>query len=83
MGRHLRRMETSGALIDAPDRAESAEEKDLLAVYIRQISRYPLLSAADEQEIGEAILLAASPRGSFMTGSVIMADGGATAGKRI
>lgn len=58
MGRHLRRMETSGALIDAPDRAESAEEKDLLAVYIRQISRYPLLTAADEQEIGKAVLSA-------------------------
>jgi len=58
MGRHLQRMATSVALIDAPDRAESAEEKDLLAVYIRQISRYPLLTAADEQEIGEAILAA-------------------------
>ena len=55
MGRHLQRMETSGALVESPDRAESAEEKDLLALYIRQISRYPLLTAADEQEIGEAI----------------------------
>jgi RNA polymerase primary sigma factor len=58
MGRHLRRMETTGALIEAPDRPESVEEKDLLAVYIRQISRYPLLTAADEQEIGKAILAA-------------------------
>jgi RNA polymerase primary sigma factor len=57
MGRHLRRMDTAGALIDAPDRPENAEEKDLLALYIRQISRYPLLTAADEQEIGEAILV--------------------------
>ena len=56
MGRHLRRMETTGSLMEAPDRAESTEEKDLLAVYIRQISRYPLLTASDEQEIGEAIL---------------------------
>jgi RNA polymerase primary sigma factor len=55
MGRHLQRMDTT-ALIEAPDRtAESVEEKDLLALYIRQISRYPLLTAADEQEIGEAI----------------------------
>jgi RNA polymerase primary sigma factor len=59
MGRHLRRMDTAGALIEAPDRtAESAEEKDLLALYIRQISRYPLLTAADEQAIGEGIFLA-------------------------
>jgi RNA polymerase primary sigma factor len=58
MGRHLRRMDTAGALIEAPDRmAESAEEKDLLALYIRQISRYPLLTGADEQEIGKAIFL--------------------------
>jgi RNA polymerase primary sigma factor len=55
MGRHLQRMDTT-ALIEAPDRtAESVEEKDLLALYIRQISRYPLLTAADEQEIGEGI----------------------------
>lgn len=47
-------------LAEAPDRAESAEEKDLLALYIRQISRYPLLTASDEQEIGEAILAARS-----------------------
>jgi RNA polymerase primary sigma factor len=58
MGRHLRRMDTSGALIEAPDRAENSEEKDLLALYIRQISRYSLLTAADEQEIGEAIHIA-------------------------
>ena len=55
MGRHLRRMDTGGTLIEAPERSESAEEKDLLALYIRQISRYPLLTAADEQEIGEGI----------------------------
>jgi NAD(P)-dependent dehydrogenase (short-subunit alcohol dehydrogenase family) len=38
---------------------------------------------AAPREIGEAILLAASPRATFMTGSIIMADGGATAGKRV
>jgi RNA polymerase primary sigma factor len=58
MGRHLRRMDTAGALIEAPERPESSEEKDLLALYIRQISRYSLLTAADEQEIGEAIYAA-------------------------
>jgi RNA polymerase primary sigma factor len=57
MGRHLRQMDTTGALIEAPDRPESTEESDLLALYIRQISHYPLLTAADEQEIGEAIFL--------------------------
>jgi RNA polymerase primary sigma factor len=58
MGRHLRRNDTAGALIESPDRGEGVEESDLLALYIRQISHYPLLAAADEQEIGEAILLA-------------------------
>jgi NAD(P)-dependent dehydrogenase (short-subunit alcohol dehydrogenase family) len=38
---------------------------------------------AAPREIGEAILLAASPRATFMTGSIITADGGATAGKRV
>jgi RNA polymerase primary sigma factor len=55
MGRHLQRMEPTATLVEAPDRGENAEEQDLLALYIRQISRYPLLTAADEQEIGEAI----------------------------
>ena len=56
MGRHLRRMDTAGALIEAPEQAENSEEKDLLALYIRQISRYSLLTAADEQEIGETVM---------------------------
>ena len=44
----------------------------------------PLLGrVAAPREIAEAILFAASPRATFMTGSVIMADGGATAGKRV
>jgi len=51
-------MDTAGALIEAPDRPECAEESDLLALYIRQISRYSLLTAADEQEIGAEILAA-------------------------
>jgi NAD(P)-dependent dehydrogenase (short-subunit alcohol dehydrogenase family) len=50
----------------------------------QQWASYTLLNrVASPQEIGEAILLAASPRASFLTGSVIMADGGATAGKRV
>lgn len=50
----------------------------------RQWASYTLLNrVAQPAEIGEAILLAASPRNSFATGSVIMADGGATAGKRV
>ena len=45
---------------------------------------YTLLDrVAQPAEIGEAILLAASPRATFSTGSVIMADGGATAGRRV
>jgi NAD(P)-dependent dehydrogenase (short-subunit alcohol dehydrogenase family) len=50
----------------------------------QQWASYTLLNrVASPQEIAEAILLAASPRASYLTGSVIMADGGATAGKRV
>jgi NAD(P)-dependent dehydrogenase (short-subunit alcohol dehydrogenase family) len=50
----------------------------------QQWAAYTLLNrVASPQEIGEAVLFAASPRASFLTGSVIMADGGATAGKRV
>lgn len=49
-----------------------------------QWASYTLLNRiAQPREIGEAVLLAASPRGTYMTGSVLMADGGATAGKRV
>lgn len=58
----------------APDEAQAR----------RQWASYTLLDrVARPAEIGEAIVLAASPRATFATGSVIMADGGATAGKRI
>jgi NAD(P)-dependent dehydrogenase (short-subunit alcohol dehydrogenase family) len=50
----------------------------------QQWASYTLMNrVAAPDEIGEAILLAASPRATFLTGSVIMADGGATAGKRV
>lgn len=50
----------------------------------RQWASYTLLDrVAAPGEIAEAILLAASPRASYLTGAVIMADGGATAGKRV
>jgi len=50
----------------------------------QQWASYTLLNrVAAPAEIGEALLLAASPRASFLTGSIIMADGGATAGKRL
>ncbi len=49
-----------------------------------QWAAYTLLNRiAQPAEIAEIILLAASPRATYMTGSVIMADGGATAGKRV
>jgi RNA polymerase primary sigma factor len=54
MGRHLYKSET-GALIDVFERQDAPEEKDLLALYIKQIGRYPLLTAQDEQEIGGGI----------------------------
>jgi RNA polymerase primary sigma factor len=42
-------------LLAAPPQGEGQEENDLLALYIRQIARYGLLTGADEQEIGGAI----------------------------
>jgi len=41
-------------VLTAPPGAEALEEKDLLALYIRQIARYPLLTGQNEQEIGAA-----------------------------
>lgn len=58
----------------APDTAKARQ----------QWASYTLLGrVAAPREIGEAILLAASPRATFLTGSIIMADGGATAGRRV
>jgi NAD(P)-dependent dehydrogenase (short-subunit alcohol dehydrogenase family) len=62
------------SVVAAPDEAQARQ----------QWAAYTALDRiAAPREIGEAILLTASPRATFMTGSVIMADGGATAGKRV
>jgi NAD(P)-dependent dehydrogenase (short-subunit alcohol dehydrogenase family) len=62
------------SVASAPDEAQAR----------RQWASYTLLDrVATPREIGEAILLAASPRATFVNGSVIMADGGATAGRRV
>ena len=42
------------AVLSAAQDGEALEEKDLLALYIRQIARYPLLTGQIEQEIGAA-----------------------------
>jgi NAD(P)-dependent dehydrogenase (short-subunit alcohol dehydrogenase family) len=42
-----------------------------------------LRRAATAAEIAEAIAFAASPRASYMTGDVLVIDGGATAGRRV
>jgi RNA polymerase primary sigma factor len=69
MARHLQKPGT-GALMEAFEQQESPEEKDLLALYIKQIARYPLLTAADEQEIGGQIQRARSElEGLELTGA--------------
>jgi NAD(P)-dependent dehydrogenase (short-subunit alcohol dehydrogenase family) len=58
----------------APDEAQARQ----------QWASYTALDrVAAPWEIGQAILLASSPHATFMTGSIILADGGATAGKRV
>lgn len=42
-----------------------------------------LRRAATPAEIAEAIAFAASPRASYMTGDILMIDGGTTAGRRV
>jgi NAD(P)-dependent dehydrogenase (short-subunit alcohol dehydrogenase family) len=50
----------------------------------RQWASFPMLGrVAEPREIAEAICFAASPAASYATGSIIVIDGGTTAGKRI
>jgi NAD(P)-dependent dehydrogenase (short-subunit alcohol dehydrogenase family) len=43
------------------------------------IDSHPLGRVADPREIAEVITFLASPLAAFMTGAIVMADGGATA----
>lgn len=50
----------------------------------RQWASFPMLGrVAEPREIAEAICFAASPAASYATGSIIVIDGGTTAGKRV
>jgi NAD(P)-dependent dehydrogenase (short-subunit alcohol dehydrogenase family) len=54
------------------------------AAELRTWTEVPMLRrAATASEIAEAIAFAASPRASYMTGDVLVIDGGATAGRRV
>ena len=46
------------AVVDGRRGADALQERDLLALYIRQIAHYPLLTGPDEQTIGSAIQMA-------------------------
>lgn len=62
------------SIATAPDQAQAR----------RQWASYTLLDRiAGPREIGEVILFAASSRATFVTGSIVMADGGASAGRRV
>jgi NAD(P)-dependent dehydrogenase (short-subunit alcohol dehydrogenase family) len=54
------------------------------AAELRAWTQFPMLRrAATPEEIAEAIVFAASPRSSFMTGDLLVIDGGVTAGRRV
>ena len=54
------------------------------AAELRTWMQVPMLRrVATPLEIAEAIAFAASPRASYMTGNVLVIDGGATAGRRV
>ena len=54
------------------------------AAELRTWTEVPMLRrAATPWEIAEAVAFAASPRASYLTGDVLVIDGGATAGRRV
>ena len=69
--------------VDTDMMRESVETQRDPAAARRQWESYPLLRRiADPDEIAEAIIFAASPACTFQTGTLIMVDGGATAGRK-
>jgi NAD(P)-dependent dehydrogenase (short-subunit alcohol dehydrogenase family) len=69
--------------IDTDMMRESIEAQPDPEAARRQWQSYPLLQRiAAPAEIAEAILFAASPACTFQTGSLIIIDGGATAGRK-
>lgn len=70
--------------VDTDMMRQSIEAQPDPAAARRQWESYPLLQrVAAPAEIAEAILFAASPGCTFQTGSLIVVDGGATAGRRL
>ncbi|GAB1483752.1 hypothetical protein MASR2M78_25680 [Treponema sp.] len=47
---------STGPFVKPPKKIRAAKDTDPLALYLKQISRFPLLSVQDEQSIGEKIV---------------------------
>jgi NAD(P)-dependent dehydrogenase (short-subunit alcohol dehydrogenase family) len=68
------------AVIDTPmSRASASASTDPDAMRAWRLSRHPMGRIGKAEEVAAAIAFLAGPEASFMTGSILMVDGGWTA----